>query len=83
MSCIVDLLDYFLDRLVFFFQCCGISDWNGCVYVGIVLENTFQASLGVVNKESPITSIIMPNTEKKKNLLRVTTLHEVGGLFEE
>ena len=83
MSCIVDLLDYFLDRLVFFFQCCGISYWNGCAFVGIVLENTFQASLGAVNKELTITSIIMPNTEKKKNLLRVTTIHEVSCLLEE
>ena len=83
MGCIVDLLEYFLDWLVFFFQCCEISDWNGRVFVGIVLENKFQASLGAVNKESPITGIIMPNTEKKKNLLRVTKIHEVSGLFEE
>ena len=83
MSCIVDLLDYFLHRLELFFQCCGMSSWNGCVFVGIVQENTFQASLEAVNKESPITGIILSNTEKKKNLFRVTTIHEVCGLFEE
>ena len=83
MSCIIDLLDYFLYPLVLFFQCCGISNWNGCIFVDIVQENTFQASLGAVNKESPITSILLSNTEKKKNLFRVTTIHEVCGLFEE
>ena len=83
MSCIVDLLEYFLDWLVFFFQCGEISDWNGRVFVCIVPENKFEASLGGVNKESPITTIIMPNPETKKNLLRVTAIHEVSGLFEE
>ena len=60
-----------------------MSNWDGCVFVGNVQENTFQASLGAVNKESPVTGIIWSNTEKKKNLFRVTTIHEVCGLFEE
>ena len=83
MSCIGDLLNYFIYWLVLFFQCCGMSNWNGCVSVDFVQENTFQVLLGVVNKESPITSIILSNTEKKKNLFKVTTIHEVCGLFEE
>ena len=52
MSCIADLLDYFLYQLALFFHDCGMPNWNECVFVGIVQENTFQASLGAVNKES-------------------------------
>ena len=80
MSCIVDHLIYFLYWLVLFFQ--FSSNWNECIFVGIVQENKFQTLLGAVNKESPITSIILSNT-KKKNQFRVTTIHKVCSLFEE
>ena len=59
-----------------------MSNWTGCIFVGIVQVNTFQTSLEAVNKELSITSILS-NTKKMKNLLRVITKHEVCGLFEE